>query len=193
MNWAEPCTIRDLLDRCARDDSARPPVGPSVYLITERFWEPSRYEDDWDRIRAAKPLYVGDNSKNPQRFRTRVGDFIADLFGFCVLRDKDLDGQGDGTGHHPGARRVREWCHERPDDPDLRGDPSLLWITWLESCDCGHCAEWQSFWELNGSLLNRNTPPQCRRPQCLGWPALQDLKKERQGSSSRKRSGRAEE
>jgi hypothetical protein len=156
VRWRPPIQVRALLEACELDDGARPPVGPSVYLVTAEPWGPLGQGDVWEEIKKARPLYVGSNTKNELRFRTRLGDFIADLFGFYALQREDQLPRA-GTGHHPGAREVRKWCRKN----GVR--PFELCISWYEpNCDCCACGEYEA-WDRLRPRCNGRSPTRCRR------------------------------
>ncbi len=145
--WSKPYKISQLLQNCHSEDQDWPPHEKGVYLVTLRGWrnEPSR---------RSHPLYIGGNTGVSERFCTRIGDLIADLYGF-------FDGN---TGHHSGGQSLYWWCQENKVHP---GDLYLAWATrqpW-----CSRCAEIElasifvSEWESRVSvgLLNKSRPPAC--------------------------------
>jgi len=145
--WSKPYKISQLLQNCHSEDQDWPPHEKAVYLVTRLGWrtKPSL---------RSHPLYIGGNTGVSKRFCTRVGDLIADLYGF-------FDGN---TGHHSGGQSLYWWCQENNVHP---GDLHLAWATrrpW-----CSRCAEIElaslfvSEWENRASagLLNKNRPPAC--------------------------------
>lgn len=147
LAWVGPFSFRHLLEHCLNDDQAWPPPGRAVYLVTQRPWSMAPTRD-------AGPLYFGANTGESDRFCTRIGDLIADLFGFW-------DG---GTGHHSGGQKLYNWCKES------NTHPSDLYLAWATSANwCARCAEnaladlvapnWAAR-RANG-LLNGNRPPTC--------------------------------
>ena len=122
MNWIGPITVDALLDRVAVDWDTAPPEANGVYLVSLHPWvrEPTR---------ECVPLYVGGNTGVSDRFRTRMGDMIADLFGFC----------GNSTGHHSGGISLNCYC------ADNHINPKHLYVGWAEKCDCGRCGEVELF------------------------------------------------
>src|SRR5438874_851506 len=73
--WVGPFTVEQLLRGCIDDAFPKPPLSHSVYVVSL---------DSWKNIpsRDSRPLYLGSNTGTSERFRTRVGDLMADLFGF---------------------------------------------------------------------------------------------------------------
>jgi hypothetical protein len=138
MKWVGPITIDQLLDRVAVDWDTAPPESNGVYVISIRRWrgEPSK---------ACEPLYVGGNTGKGARFRTRMGDLIADLFGFY----------GKTTGHHSGGQSLNRYC------ADNGINPKHLYVGWARNCSCGRCAEVDLHRRLD-PLLNKRCPPACR-------------------------------
>ena len=136
-HWVGPFQITKILNDVITQDLPRPPDKGGAYLVTKRAWT------EYPSIKSV-PLYVGGNSGNSARFRTRVGDLIADTFGFY----------GGGTGHHSGGQHLYEWCQME------NFNPLKLWIGWIDSCSCHRCLENEIFSELNPSL-NRMRPTRC--------------------------------
>lgn len=104
----------------------------------------------------AEPLYVGGCTGRSKRFCTRVGDLIADMFGF-------FDG---GTGHHSGGQTLYSWCTKNEVNP---GD---LFLSWARGGPgwCARCAERKMFDDLPRApprdfdaigLRNKKRPPRC--------------------------------
>lgn len=147
LQWNGPFRIRDLLEKCLDDAQPWPPAGQAVYLVSRFHWSgaPSK---------AALPLYFGANTGASERFCTRIGDLMADLFGFW-------DG---GTGHHSGGQSLYGWCKENRVHP---GDLCLAWATsrsWCARCAEVHLAglvapDWTRRKEQG--LLNERRPPAC--------------------------------
>jgi hypothetical protein len=95
----------------------------------------------------SRPLYVGGITGRSQRFRTRVGDLLADAFGFYNERNR--------VGHHWGGRHLHEWCIEN------RVNPLNLYVAWIKRTKCHRCLEI----ELHALLeptLNVNKPSHCK-------------------------------
>ncbi len=138
MEWMGPYLIDVLLDSFLIDSHPRPPEGDGVYLISEKPWKGK------PEI-GCVPLYVGGNTGKSKRFRTRIGDLIADMFGFF----------GDDTAHHSGGQTLHKYCM------DKRVSPKNLYIGWLEKCKCVRCAENKVYDELQ-PLLNKKRPSRCR-------------------------------
>lgn len=129
-----------------------PPPGDAVYLV-------SRYQWSRSPTAAAEPLYIGGNTGASRRFCTRVGDLVADMFGFS----------GGGTGHHTGGQLLWKWCDAN------RVHPGDLWLGWATSRRwCGRCAEtalYEAFPkapkaeldDMKGrGLRNQKRPPRCK-------------------------------
>lgn len=147
IRWVGPFTIRHLLDHCLDEVQPWPPPDQAVYLVTQRAWSDSPTLE-------SRPLYFGANTGDSNRFCTRIGDLIADLFGFW-------DG---GTGLHSGGQKLYDWCRTSNVHP---GELFLAWGT----CDnwCARCAEnfladlvapdWSS--RSASGLLNAIRPPAC--------------------------------
>ena len=137
--WIGPFQIRDLLEASPTFTSVpSPPDFGSAYLVTRSFWQ----------LRPALecvPLYVGGNTGNSARFKTRIGDLLADAFGFYT----------DTTGHSSGGQHIHKWCKEN------RVSPLDLHIAWVDKTKCHRCLENRLFAALRPSLLNRVTPSRC--------------------------------
>ena len=86
-------------------------------------------------------------AKYPKRFRTRVGELIAHMFGFFV------EGTASGS-KHSGGRSLFHYCSKK------RLDPRELYIGWLENCTCYRCAENEVYDQLE-PLLNKQRPGRC--------------------------------
>lgn len=135
MKWMDPVTIGVLLDRSF---SLTPliPERKSVYLVSQRAWKAQPTEN-------CIPLYVGSNTGKSPRFRTRIGDLIADLFGFF-----------GSTGHSTGGQSLRAFCQQNGIHPNA------LFIGWITECECNRCAEGDLFRSLRPQL-NKKRPPRC--------------------------------
>lgn len=70
-----PFLVRDLLAHSIDDSIPLPPESGSAYLVSQKGWS----ERPTDKC---APLYVGRNTGQSARFRTRRGDLLADPFGF---------------------------------------------------------------------------------------------------------------
>lgn len=137
--WIGPFRIRDLLERCLDENQARPPEHGGVYLVSRQKWTGTP--------RGGRAyLYLGGISGSSPRFRTRVGDLLADAFGFF----------GGGTGHSSGGQRVNDWCRKE------QLNPLDLHLAWFVPAigDCNRCLErrWHATLE---PALNRYRPPGC--------------------------------
>ena len=148
LSWTGPFTIREYLDNAISKDKIWeerwPPDRAGVYLVSQDGWHGSPTLD-------IGPLYVGATTSQSARFRTRIGDLIADLFGFFDDNDK---------GHHSGAIKLWYWCNEK------RIEPFDLYLAWAHA-DCIRCAELALFHRFpkrktDGiGLLNMKRPPRC--------------------------------
>lgn len=136
--WVGPFKVQELLAHCIDNTLPLPPDSGSAYLVSERSWrsEPTA---------RCKPLYVGGNTGQSARFRTRLGDLLADAFGFF----------GDETGHSSGGRSLHAWCREHA------VSPLGLYLAWVDHCTCHRCLELELFRELS-PLLNKNAPARCK-------------------------------
>lgn len=137
--WVGPYTIGELLDNCLNGTFPRPPLSDSVYLVTALPWQgrPSP---------SCLPLYVGSTTGRRSRFRARMGDLIADAFGFFQT----------GAGHSSGGQSLYRYCGTN------NVNPRQLHIAWLARCGCCRCAE-QYFWRDLSPKLNRKQPPLCEQ------------------------------
>jgi hypothetical protein len=135
--WVGPFQIRRLLESCLDPSAARPPETGSAYLVTKFGWQAEPTQE-------CVPLYVGGTTGNSLRFRTRIGDLIADAFGFFT----------SATGHHSGGQHIREWTLTN------QVSPLELYISWIEGTACPRCLEIRLHRELK-PILNRNAPSRC--------------------------------
>lgn len=147
--WTGPFQIKSLLANCLNDKHPWPPAGNAVYLISRKPWKGTPN-------RSCGPLYVGGNTGKSERFRTRIGDLLADMHKFF----------SDETGHHSGGQTLHNWCKGN------NVHPSDLFIAWaVRKPWCGRCAEIELFqffidrWEERHKvgLLNKKRPPWCKR------------------------------
>ena len=137
-NWIGPITIDNLLNQVVATSPVMPPVSDSVYLISLKPW---KREPD----ASCDPLYVGGNTSTSERFRTRMGDLIADIFGFY----------SEATGHHSGGQSLNDYCRKH------NINPKTLYVGWLERCECRRCAEIELF-ERFEPKLNKKRPSYCK-------------------------------
>jgi hypothetical protein len=148
--WTGPFKIQTYLDNAVSRDEAWTARWPrerdAVYLVSEREWNDQPDE-------AAHILYVGGNTGESSRFVTRIGDLLADLFGFF----------GQETGHHSGGQTLWHWCYHH----GVR--PTQLWLAWGTS-ECARCAERHLYSHLPRApkgafdakgLRNKVSPPAC--------------------------------
>lgn len=145
--WEGPFKIGKLLDELRN----RPGKFQGVYVVTERGWNGAR------PLAKAKPLYVGGQSSMSRILRPRLGDLIADLFGFF---DPDAIGRKSSWGHHSGGARLFCYCVAEGIKP------SNLYLAWRELSDgkCVRCAEIALF-EKYQPLLNAKRPSACKCPK----------------------------
>lgn len=137
MQWVEPITVDKLLDRVAKDWTEAPPESNGVYVISVKPWK-------GEPCTACDPLYVGSNTGNSFRFRTRMGDLVADMFGFY----------GTTTGHHSGGQSLNTFCREEG------LSPRALYVGWARDCECARCTEIQLYERLY-PRLNKKRPARC--------------------------------
>ena len=147
LKWTGPFQIGMLLSSCLDDHRHWPPADRGVYVITVDVWSVEPNQD-------CRPLYVGGNSGKEGRFCTRIGDLVADMFGFF----------GDTTGHSSGGKTLHGWCRAN------NTNPSELYLGWAYRVPwCSRCAEidavrlvvlnWSRRREVG--LLNKIRPPRC--------------------------------
>jgi hypothetical protein len=136
MKWVGPHTIDNILND-ALEGELRPPEDKGVYLVSM---------DKWEKEPATEciALYVGSNTGKSGRFRTRIGDLIADLFGFFSKE----------TGHHSGGQSLYDHCKKN------QINPKSLYIGWLEECKCERCEE-NELYDTLKPLLNKKRPSIC--------------------------------
>ena len=137
MKWIGSLSIEQILSKSIDPSFAKTPESGSVYLVSAKSWQGVPDANSC-------PLYVGGNTGNSNRFRTRVGDLLADMFGFF----------GNETGHHSGGQSLHQYCLEH------QLNPLTLHIGWIDECECHRCAEVKLFKILN-PLLNKNRPSRC--------------------------------
>jgi hypothetical protein len=118
--WIGPIQVRTLLKSCLDGRRRRPPNSGSVYLVTRKAWSKCP-------TTKCEPLYVGGITGRSQRFRTRVGDLLADAFGFYNETNR--------IGHHSGGRRLHKWCKKN------RISPLNLYVAWIKGTRCHRCLE----------------------------------------------------
>jgi hypothetical protein len=135
--WVGPFQIRELLEATTLPDPIRPPEQGSAYLVTQRIWR-------GDPTPTSGPLYVGGITGKSDRFRTRVGDLLADSFGFY----------GKTNGHSSGGTSIHKWCVKN----SVR--PLDLYLSWVEGTACHRCLEVRLHDRLHPEL-NHNRPSRC--------------------------------
>ncbi len=138
MEWIGPYSIDELLDSFLKPSFPIPPETNGVYLISKNTWNIQPTSD-------CIPLYVGSNTGKSKRFRTRIGDLIADMFAFF----------GDDTGHHSGGQSLHNYCKRS------HTNPKNLYIGWAEKCRCVRCVENKIYDQLK-PRLNKNRPTRCK-------------------------------
>jgi hypothetical protein len=139
VRWVGPFQMRNLLDELSHPKAIWPPQGCSAYLVTHHYW-------DGNPTHASAPLYVGGVTGKSDRFRIRIGDLLADMFGFY--------GSKRGVGHHSGGRTLHEWAMQN------QIKPLDLHLAWVEDVDCHRCLEVHLHDRLRPAL-NRATPSRC--------------------------------
>ena len=98
MKWIGPFQISKLLDNMMGNLARKiPPEDKSVYIVSLYRWQGKP-------TKKCSPLYVGSTTGKSRRFRTRIGDLIADMFGFFVEREQ---------GHHSGGQKLYNYCKEK--------------------------------------------------------------------------------
>jgi len=137
MPWHGPFQVRVLLETAIDDGREIPPEDGGIYAVSIEAWQGCPSQD-------AKILYVGGNTGVSKRFRTRIGDLIADMCGFF----------GDETNHHSGGQSLWRWCHEH------KVKPLDLFIGWESGIRCKRCAENEAYDSLR-PLLNKKRPSKC--------------------------------
>lgn len=142
--WVGPIKIKALLAACLETKNARPPNRGSAYLVTQRRWR-------FKPTAKSRPLYVGGITGRSHRFRTRIGDLLADIFGFYHMTNRKI-------GHHSGGRHIHQWCLKN------QINPLNLYVAWIEGNECHRCLEIRLHGSLN-PVLNRNFPPACNTHQ----------------------------
>ena len=134
MEWVGPFTVNDLLNNCF-NEFYKPPKSASVYVVSNHQWKQSPSLD-------SIPLYVGGNTGKSRQFRRRVGDLIADIFGFW--------------GHSSGGQSLYRYCE------DNKLNPKNLYVGWLKYCGCDRCTENYLYDDLKPKL-NKIKPPACKK------------------------------
>ena len=132
MKWIGPFKIDSLLDNCLDEWHPWPPEANAVYLVSQKAWKTRPTGD-------CIPLYVGSNTGRSPRFRTRVGDLIADMFGFFA--------------HSSGGQSLYNHCKQE------RINPKQLYIGWA-GCSCMRCAE-NLLYDYLEPKLNKVRPSRC--------------------------------
>lgn len=135
--WVGPFEVRTLLEHCIDGTIALPPESASAYVVTQRSWNAAPGAE-------CGVLYVGGNTGRSARFRTRLGDLLADAFGFF----------GGGTGHSSGGQSLHWWCREN------QFNPLRLQLAWVNRCKCYRCLEIELVRDLS-PLLNKVAPSRC--------------------------------
>lgn len=136
--WIGSYQIKEILNHSIDNTIPLPPESGSAYLVSQNSWQTQPTAE-------CIPLYVGGNTGLSARFRTRVGDLLADAFGFF----------GDETGHSSGGKSLHWWCREN------HINPMNLHLAWVERCVCHRCLEIELYRELS-PLLNKKSPPRCK-------------------------------
>ena len=137
LKWIGAFTIRELLERCTDSRFPWAPETESVYVITRKSWSSAPSP-------ISEPLYVGGNVGKGGRFRTRLGDLIADAFGFY----------GSQTGHHSGGITIHKWCLRE------QISPLDLYAGRATQCICHRCLE-SHMVDILSPIHNRKRPARC--------------------------------
>lgn len=140
--WVGSYSIEEILRRSLDNRLPKPPETGSAYLVSARQWKRQP-------LAACLPLYVGGITGKSTRFRTRIGDLIADMFGFY----------GGLTGHHSGGQSLHRWCI------DQKKNPLELYLGWVRDCRCHRCLEVDLFetFGVGKTLLNKVRPSVCKK------------------------------
>lgn len=136
-NWVGPFQVGRVLEHCIDKSVPRPPEMGTAYLVSQSSWRSAP-------THRCQPLYVGGNTGSPSRFRTRIGDLLADLFGFF----------SENTCHHSGGKSLHQWCRKN------QVSPLQLYLAWVRECTCHRCLEIDLVRELSPAL-NRKAPARC--------------------------------
>lgn len=143
--WVGPFQIRAILEASINAELPKPPATGSAYIVTRRAWQT-------DPDTESHVLYVGGNTGKPGRFRTRVGDLLADALGFFTKKTS----RHPGTGHHSGGMSLHQWCK------DHSVNPLDLYIAWVEGSTCHRCLEIGLYRKLSPELCKK-APARCRQ------------------------------
>lgn len=148
-SWVGPFQIRKLLETAfnANADKWKPPAQGSAYLVTRRTWRSNPKS-------ASVPLYVGGITGKSHRFRTRIGDLLADAFGFYT----------ETTGHSSGGQSLHDWCCEN------RVNALDLYIAWVTGTRCHKRFVCTTFSILNSIAFIRATVRVINQNQPLRFP-----------------------
>ena len=138
--WVGPFQVSALLNSCLDKRAPRPPNSGSAYLVTRKAWRSGP-------TAKCEPLYVGGITGKSQRFRTRIGDLLADAFGFY--------NENNRIGHHSGGRHLHEWCRKH------RVNPLNLYVAWIKGTRCHRCLEIRLH-DLLDPTENVNKPSSCK-------------------------------
>ncbi len=146
--WIGPFKVKVLLENCMNKSQEWPAKDNGVYVVSKEKWrgEPKITN---------KILYVGGNTGKSERFATRIGDLIADMFGFY----------GGGTGHHSGGRSINKDCKNE------NLNPLNLYLGWKKylidpeskssrPANCPRCHERTLYDDLKPKL-NKKKPSKC--------------------------------
>lgn len=138
MKWVKPFTIDELLDSCFDETHAQPPESNAIYLVSGKSWKTRPTPK-------CVPLYAGSNTGKSPRFCTRIGDLVADMFGFFQI----------DSGHSSGGESLYCYCKGN------KINPKELYISWVVNCDCVRCAE-DFVIEFLKPRLNKIKAPKCK-------------------------------
>jgi hypothetical protein len=138
LNWVGPFTVDELLGSSFGSRCPQPPEANGVYLVSRRAWNATP-------TNACVPLFAGSNSRNPERFRLRIGHLIADMFGFF----------GAEGGNSSGGQSLHAYCKRNGINP------KELHIGWTSNPGCARCGHNRIYDQLH-PLLNKRRPDQCQ-------------------------------
>ena len=142
LRWAGSHSLRSMLGSVLHKNRPMPPDKAGVYVVSLQPWSGAP-------TTTHEVIYVGSNTGGSTRFKTRIGDLIADVFGFYSIEGR--------IGHHSGGRRIHKWCKSN------RVDPLELNVGWaiMESSMCHRCLETELYDALAPKLCVRR-PPRCK-------------------------------
>ena len=138
MRWIGSFQLRSYLLKSIDPKQVWPPEANGVYLISRNSW--NEQPDQKSGV-----LYLGSNTGMSSRFRTRIGDLVADMLGFYC----------EETGHSSGGISLHKYCCEK------MINPLDLFIGWKIECPCVRC-EKNSLYDQLKPELNKKRPSRCK-------------------------------